>query len=364
LAGLGLGIGLGIGLDIGLGIGLGIGLVLASASSRRWHLRVCLRITRSSRTGRGELTAMSARTDLPMRTSPVALIAFVGIAFVTVPSVSANGQDVPDGGVPPPGTTIVNDVERQDPDGGDAVGESGSADSRDHDAARPLEPGDPVQGVAIDAAETSDDDACRSVRRAIHARAVAASDLDVRRGILALMPDCSQPIVTRHPTRDLQQDDDQDDADVPPLSGRRLLGELVAGSAGTLAGAFGGVLVGAATKTYLGMGVGGMLGAAAGASAGVYLVGAAGGQHGSPYATLGGSLVGVVVALFVAEGVTDPKHGLVDTVAVAVGITTLGAMVGFNRTRAYRSGARPGTAWTPVLAGRRDHAIVGVGGRF
>jgi hypothetical protein len=244
------------------------------------------------------------------------------------------------------------------------------------------EPAEPVQQVEPDvqnepnAIETTATvapggdfllDDCERTRRSIHARATSSPDPQVRKTILGLMPDCSKgpsaqlaPVVLTN-----SLDEDIDDDSTPPLSGRRIVGELVLGGLGLVGGAFGGALIGAAaTKSYGGLALGGTLGGLLGATTGVYVIGSAGNETGSLPATAAGAGLGLVLGVVLAEKATDSKSVGPSTLAIAIASPAVGALVGFNMTRRWRSGhPRDRTAWVPIVSAG-DNTLVGVGGRF
>lgn len=120
--------------------------------------------------------------------------------------------------------------------------------------------------------------------------------------------------------------------EVPPLEIERIFGEILVGAA---LGAGGGCSLG-----FLCTISGGMWGcivpifvsALIGSSLGIYLIGSIGNQTGSYWATLGGSVLGMVGGLLLND----------DSIYVSwVGIV-VGGVIGFNLTRRYKSSACSG----------------------
>jgi len=125
----------------------------------------------------------------------------------------------------------------------------------------------------------------------------------------------------------------------PPLSGGRITGEILVGGVGGIVGWLGGGFIGAgvAGEGYpgelAGFFIGGSIGYTLGCPIGVYLVGNIGNETGDFLATLGGGILGGLASLFIFTAIIkDLDNGAV----VLVG-PPIGATIGFNLTRRYKS---------------------------
>jgi len=139
---------------------------------------------------------------------------------------------------------------------------------------------------------------------------------------------------------------------VPPLSGGRIVGELLLGGIGALGGGYVGGAIGASSCSggysdidclvpiLLGIYVGGVIGM----STGVYVVGAGGDQRGSFGATLGGAAAGALVGL---TGLGISEDNAVGGMLL-IGCPIAGALIGFNLSRGYD---RPAVSIIPTSSG-------------
>ena len=134
----------------------------------------------------------------------------------------------------------------------------------------------------------------------------------------------------------------------PPLGPARIAGELLAGTLGGIIGV--GPLIELARDKYSEWGfgyilmflltypLGGLI-----STVGVYLVGIIGNQIGSFWATLGCTVLGASAAFIIAFA-ADIGHWAVGNgalFAILCAAPTLGAVVGFNLTRRYKSPPEP-----------------------
>ena len=133
----------------------------------------------------------------------------------------------------------------------------------------------------------------------------------------------------------------------PPLRSGRILGEILAGGALGFALGCGGAYLGYVIaggedediEWAWGLIIGGSLGASIGSALGVYIIGSMGNETGSIGATFLGSVLGVGlswVALLVGE------ESILTYISIA--ISPIGACVGFNMTRRYKSYTSSGRA--------------------
>lgn len=133
----------------------------------------------------------------------------------------------------------------------------------------------------------------------------------------------------------------------PPLSGGRITGEILVGGVGGIVGGLGGGFIGAGVagegypEELVGGIIGGSIGYTLGCSIGVYLVGNIGNETGDFLATLGGGILGGLAGIFAITAIIkDLENGavrLVVRVAVALVGPPIGATIGFNLTRRYKS---------------------------
>lgn len=149
----------------------------------------------------------------------------------------------------------------------------------------------------------------------------------------------------------------------PPLSAGRVAGELLAGFATAVGGAFvGGALgleLGTDTRYVLQrMILGGMVGMVVAYPIGIHLVGRIGDQHGSYTAGLIGTAVPAAVGfgLFLAAAYTQSEPLLVGAIVVGVGGSAVGGLVAYNWSRRYDV--------APVVTTSRDAMIFGLASRF
>jgi hypothetical protein len=157
--------------------------------------------------------------------------------------------------------------------------------------------------------------------------------------------------------------------EAPPLSGSRLTGELLAGTAvgagGLLLGVLGGRTFADATGCKNEMcldrhyELGGAAGLVAAAPLAVYAVGSIGNQTGSLAATYAGGIAGGLTGLALLElGEGNEAAGW-----LAVAAPIFGAMIGFNATRRYERDRRM-PAWLPSAHLAVECTTFGVTGRF
>jgi len=134
----------------------------------------------------------------------------------------------------------------------------------------------------------------------------------------------------------------------PPLSGGRITGEILVGGVGGIVGGLGGGFIGAgvAGEGYpdelVGGIIGGSIGYTLGSSIGVYLVGNIGNETGDFLATLGGGILGGLAGIFAITAIIKDYNVVVlsnfywSWAVVLVG-PPIGATIGFNLTRRYKS---------------------------
>jgi hypothetical protein len=132
--------------------------------------------------------------------------------------------------------------------------------------------------------------------------------------------------------------------DKPPLSAMRIINEILSGGiAGTFLGAGGG---------YLGMVLelviyhkcvhlclaGALVGCISGNTLGVYTVGNSGNETGSILATLGGSILGIGAGIAAGVIVAHISETVASVSFLSIpSIGAIGATIGFNLTRRYKS---------------------------
>lgn len=141
----------------------------------------------------------------------------------------------------------------------------------------------------------------------------------------------------------------------PPLNGWRIAGELAAGVVGSF---FALVVIGLPMWYFRGEEAGGEFmiyaGTALCSSLGVYAVGNIGAQTGSYKATLGCSLLGELPAILIFHIIPhteDWVEGL-GFFTTFFGTVPLGATIGFNLTRRYKSSFKTGDALINFREGR------------
>ncbi len=150
------------------------------------------------------------------------------------------------------------------------------------------------------------------------------------------------------------------EAEKPPLKGGQVAGEILNGVVGEFLGMIGGMLPGAVLggiigeiagddsegTAYYGALLGAIFGMPLGSAWGVYMAGDTENQSGSFLATLGGSLLGIVVGVSLLHYAGD--EGVIETIGgVLVWFSPpIGATIGFNLTRRYKS---PPTSETALI---------------
>ncbi len=163
----------------------------------------------------------------------------------------------------------------------------------------------------------------------------------------------------------------------PPISDGKVIGEILAGGAGGIAFGFGGAIIGYGLEKdltgcepggwldfcgFIGAFIGGSTGIILGSSLGVYAVGNNGNETGSFLATWGGSLGGGIVGFLAwmpvlrADFPDENTALLLLPVATAIG-ATIGAMIGFNMTRRYKSPPAVGSALINFSEGQTSLAV-------
>lgn len=155
----------------------------------------------------------------------------------------------------------------------------------------------------------------------------------------------------------------------PPLSGQRVAGEILAGVTGGSAAVIAGAAIlgrtfpasdddsweAVAVDFLVDLGLAYIVCYPLASSVAVYLVGSVGAETGSFWATLGSDLLGAVFGalggLTLAEG--SPEVGI----ALLFAGPVIGATIGFNRTRRYKSPAESETALVNFQNGQMSLAV-------
>lgn len=156
---------------------------------------------------------------------------------------------------------------------------------------------------------------------------------------------------------------EQAQADKPPLSGKRIGGEILVGGVGEVGGAVVcGILVGfpvvllaspdwatnAEDLNWDGFAIGAIIGTIVGSASGVHFVGTEGNETGSFLAALGGSILGGSIGYLI-----DKDSALI---GMLVG-SPIGATVGFNLSRRYKSPPASGNALINFRDGQMRFAM-------
>ncbi|OYD16275.1 hypothetical protein CH333_03795 [candidate division WOR-3 bacterium JGI_Cruoil_03_44_89] len=137
----------------------------------------------------------------------------------------------------------------------------------------------------------------------------------------------------------------------PHLNAGRIAGEILAGALGGaglgLVGLHGNIYTGDEIPSlgFMGMVVTASVGYIFGSAIGVYLVGNIGDETGSPGATLGGSSLGLAAGMlgyWVIGPVIDGERDFLDFAVFLIG-SPIGATIGFNMTRRYKTPPTPET---------------------
>ena len=162
----------------------------------------------------------------------------------------------------------------------------------------------------------------------------------------------------------------------PPLNVKRITGEILAGGLGGAILGGGIVLLAELASECPSWGASGCdiilfagwfgfpIGYILGNTAGVYIVGNTGNETGSFLATLGGSILGIAGAVAALELLYNPYFGLENHYEDDILIATLflagppiGATVGFNKTRRYKSPPASETALINFRDGQTSFAV-------
>ena len=168
-------------------------------------------------------------------------------------------------------------------------------------------------------------------------------------------------------TRDSVIERKKQSEEKPPLSKKRIFGEILAGGGlgvvGGLAGGLAGLGIGsllARDEEDIGLIVGFFLGASIGypigSALGVYIVGDTGDETGSFVATLCGSLLGASLSYAAILLRILPGKPLLDYISFFA-IPPILACIGFNMTRRYKSKSTSGSA---LLNFREGQMILGI----
>ena len=150
----------------------------------------------------------------------------------------------------------------------------------------------------------------------------------------------------------------------PPLSGPRVAGEILAGAAGGFAGMIAGYEILMETYSDNDEGFDGLVEAVLAyivcyplaSSAAVYLVGSVGDETGSFWATLGMDIVGVFSGAMVGAAMAETSNAE-GFIAVLFAAPVIGATLGFNWSRRYKSPAESEPALVNFQNGQMSLAL-------
>jgi len=152
----------------------------------------------------------------------------------------------------------------------------------------------------------------------------------------------------------------------PPLSVLRIAGEILAGTVGGFAGVVGPISVFSSGESEDWGGFFAVLCVVPityplGSAIGVYLVGNIGNETGSFLATLGGSILGFGVVIAGLAGAIAVEERTEDLLGIAIYTTawapTIGATIGLNLTRRYKSPPAAKTALINLIDGQISLAV-------